>query len=72
MTRSAEETRRVLTNEDTLEEAKMRYNAERLSRMTPYVLARYRLDADACHDVALDMGLDHKTFAELLDAPYQP
>jgi hypothetical protein len=59
-------------SEEVLDEARMRYDAERFSRMTPYPEVRTQLNADACHDVAVDMGLDYLELAEALGAPYRP
>ncbi len=48
-------------------EAKMRYDGERLAYMTPYPEVRDRLNGDACHDVALDLGIDADELADYIE-----
>ena len=47
----------------TLEEARERYESERWRHIAATPEARKKLDEDAAHDVAVDLGLDPEELA---------
>lgn len=56
-------------SEEVLEEARMRYDAERFYYITPSLEERERINAEACSAVASQMGLDPEELAKALGAP---
>lgn len=55
-----------MIDRETLEEAKIRYDAERYDVMTPNPVLREMINNAACHDVALTFGIDAEELADYI------
>lgn len=51
---------------DVLEDVMMMYDAERFSYMTPYSEVRDKINGDACHDLAIRLGVDANELADYI------